>query len=115
MNCIPVPPPIKIELVVNETGKIIGNLSRAGIYHLGEDEINKYPYWINKTLSNAIWMHPNGSHWNVGSISDLKPGRSDMKGPNSNLEYPSQIPSRWSYFGGKNWHNVPSTDTYFKG
>ena len=95
------PPPMKLELT--ETGKANENILvewSKGIFILGEDLLNGFPYWLKTAStteqSRALWFDEARSSWSIGEISELGNSfKGFIYGPIGNSSFPNEIQQGW--------------------
>ena len=90
------------KLIVTLKGEAkVTQSSRAGIYVLGPDLVNKRLHWLQDPGSNSIWYDDKNENWMIGSQNDLGTitggiySYNDVAGP--------QLATTWKYYGDDKW------------
>ena len=88
--------------------------SKQGIYFLGEELVNSYPYWYQQNGSNALWFVKTYRVWMVGPKIHLGQTIGGIIGPRSIDRSPTRIINGWKYFTNGIWKDATSSEIMFK-
>ena len=89
-------------------------LSKSGTYSLQITQVNGHPYWTNTSGKNSIWFDFLYGNWSVGDVIDIGGTICGIQGPKNVDEWPTNIASKWQFYGGGKWQEAAGEDIIFE-